>query len=195
MSIITMCDKDTPGAYKSDSWSNQVGRDIYLHETYVGCVIYLGEHNGYHDSDFYAIVWDDENEKAKKVEYASTRGWSYPNYATFADATEEVLEKYAAWQKHQARLSHIRHKLSDRRKLQEDRMDTGLSVKLIRRLDFRLGHSSDHYEACIKLLRTRHNDRFRSEFRRNLAEQLYTWLEDVEPKYTSPFSRKQWMYI
>lgn len=195
MSIITMCDKDTPGAYKSEHWSKQAKNDIYLHETYVGCVIELGEYNGYHDSDFYAIVWDNEEGKTKQITYASTRGWSYPNYATFADATDEVLEKYYAYKKHQYRLARIRHKLSDRRKLRKDRIDTGLTVKLIRRLDARLGHSSDHYEACVKLLRTRHSNRFRSEFRRNLAEQLYTWLVDDEPKYTSPFSRKQWMYI
>jgi len=194
MSIITMCDKDTPGAYKSDHWSSETS-DIYLHERYEGRVIALREINGYNDSDFYATVWDDETEKPKRIEYASTRGWSYPNHATFVDATDEVIEKYNEYMAHQNRLSRVRHKLSDRRKLREDRIATGLTVKLIRRLDFRLGHSNDHYEVCIKLLRTRHNNSFRSDFRRNLAEQLHTWLTDDEPKFTSPFSRKQWMYI
>lgn len=60
--------------------------------TYEGRVLYTGERNYRDDSDFYALVWDDESESVKEVGYATTRGWTYGNYATI-DATPEVLDK------------------------------------------------------------------------------------------------------
>jgi hypothetical protein len=50
------------------------------------------ERNGYDDSDFMAVVYDEETDSFKHVEYASTRGWSYYNSAT-VDATDEVKTK------------------------------------------------------------------------------------------------------
>lgn len=61
-----------------------------------GKVLSLGEHNGSDDSDFYALVWDDETGKPKEVEYATTRGWTYYNSAT-VDATDEIRAKYDAY--------------------------------------------------------------------------------------------------
>lgn len=101
MSIITMCDKDAPGAYLSEYWTKQVsynpGQEIWLHKTHVGLVLSTGENNGYDDSDFYAIVWNTEKSAPERIVYASTRGWSYPNQAT-VDATEETLAAYRAYQ-------------------------------------------------------------------------------------------------
>lgn len=71
---------------------------LYMHTTYQGCVLSLSERNGYHDSDFYALVWDKSEGKPKSIEYASTRGWTYPNGAEI-DATPEVIEAYNAYQK------------------------------------------------------------------------------------------------
>ena len=65
-------------------------------ETWAGCVLQLGEHNHYDDSDFYAIVWDAAEGKPREVEYATTRGWTYWNNAS-VDATSEVLAAYAAY--------------------------------------------------------------------------------------------------
>jgi len=59
---------------------------------YEGAVLQLFERNGYDDSDFYAIVWDDDEGTTKQVCYATTRGWTYANGAT-VDATPEVLAK------------------------------------------------------------------------------------------------------
>lgn len=66
---------------------------LVMETSYVGCVISTHERNGYDDSDFYAVVWDEATQSSKTIEYASTRGWSYPNGAV-VDATPEVLEKY-----------------------------------------------------------------------------------------------------
>jgi hypothetical protein len=65
-------------------------------ETYKGAVLRLGERNGYHDSDFYAVVWDEEAQTVRTVEYATTRGWTYHNGADI-DASREVIEKAVAY--------------------------------------------------------------------------------------------------
>lgn len=69
---------------------------LYMETTHIGVVLDTGEINGRDDSDFYAVVWDDEAGCTKRVTYASTRGWTYPNSAS-VDATPEVLAKYDAW--------------------------------------------------------------------------------------------------
>lgn len=69
---------------------------LYMETTYQGLVLDLGEYNGRDDSDFYAVVWDRDNKCTKRVEYASTRGWTYPNGAS-VDATPEVLAEYEAY--------------------------------------------------------------------------------------------------
>lgn len=58
---------------------------------YEGCVIGTYEHNGYEDSDFYAICWDDKKQAVVDVEYDTTRcgGGGYAEI----DATDEVLQK------------------------------------------------------------------------------------------------------
>lgn len=64
---------------------------------YTGRVIMTRERNSYHDSDFYAVVWDDETESLKNVDYHTTRGAS-TGWAK-VDATPEVLEKYEIYKK------------------------------------------------------------------------------------------------
>ena len=66
--------------------------------TYVGAVLDTYEHNGRDDSDFYAVVWDETEQRVKEVQYATTRGWTYNNGAT-VDATPEVWEKAQNWQR------------------------------------------------------------------------------------------------
>tara|TARA_Y100000592_G_C5458930_1_gene312919 strand:- start:1254 stop:1970 length:717 start_codon:yes stop_codon:yes gene_type:complete len=61
---------------------------------YEGCVISLRESNGYHDSDFYAKVWDKEIQDVISVEYHTTRGAS-TGWAK-VDCTNEMLEQYMA---------------------------------------------------------------------------------------------------
>lgn len=77
---------------------------LYLETSYVGAVISTHERNGYHDSDFYAIVWDSAEQKPKQIEYATTRGWCYPNQAV-EDATPEVMSQYNAYCLEQRRLA------------------------------------------------------------------------------------------
>lgn len=58
--------------------------------TFEGRVLETREMNGRDDSDFYALVWNDETGTIERVDYATTRGWTYPNSAV-VDATPEVV--------------------------------------------------------------------------------------------------------
>lgn len=65
-------------------------------ERWTGKVLDTFEENGYHDSYFYALVWDDELGATRKVEYGGTASWSYHNGVT-VDATPEVLARALKW--------------------------------------------------------------------------------------------------
>jgi len=69
---------------------------------YEGCVLDKYEHNGYHDSYFYAICWDDERQEIVKVEYDTTAagGGGYAD----VDATEETLRKVYRYLKKQGKV-------------------------------------------------------------------------------------------
>jgi hypothetical protein len=70
---------------------------MWTWETYVGLCIRDREYNGYHDSDFYMTVWNVEKGQPEEIEFASTRGWCYPSFGSYVDATPEVLEAYEKW--------------------------------------------------------------------------------------------------
>lgn len=89
MAITMMCDANEPGAFLS----KYAGKDLWMKKEYEGKVVELIEKNGYDDSDFYAIAWDNG---PVRIMYATTRGWSYPNHAE-VDASPEVLAAYAAY--------------------------------------------------------------------------------------------------
>ena len=62
-----------------------------LENAYEGCVLDWWEHNGAWDSDWYAVVWDDEKQSVEIVEYMTTRG--YCSGTAEIDATEDTLRK------------------------------------------------------------------------------------------------------
>jgi hypothetical protein len=70
--------------------------------SHVGHVLFTRERNGYDDSDFYAVVWDDETQAPKEVFYATTRGWTYYNSA-IPDATPDVQAAYDAYRERVSR--------------------------------------------------------------------------------------------
>lgn len=69
-------------------------------ESWTGCVLRLGEHNWHDDSDFFALVWDEEQGKVREIQYATTRGWTYHDNAK-VDATDLARAKAVAWQAEQ----------------------------------------------------------------------------------------------
>lgn len=69
---------------------------LYMETTHVGLVLETREWNGRDDSDFYAVCWNHDKGEPERVEYATTRGWTYPNSA-HVDATPEVVAAWEAW--------------------------------------------------------------------------------------------------
>lgn len=53
------------------------------------------EENHYDDSDFYAVVWDEDGQKCKRVDYNTTRFAG--GGGCLVDATEEVKQKAQKW--------------------------------------------------------------------------------------------------
>lgn len=64
-------------------------------EEYKGATFYDFERNGYHDSDFYAVVWDAEAKCVRSIEYATTRFGGTDSNRVVTDATDEVVAAMA----------------------------------------------------------------------------------------------------
>lgn len=64
--------------------------------TFAGAVLKEREYNGPNDSDFYALVWDEEAQETREVWTGTTASWTYHNGSRI-DATREVLEKAVAY--------------------------------------------------------------------------------------------------
>lgn len=63
---------------------------------FYGYVLSTSENNGYHDSDFFATVWDDERGCVRTIEDGTTR-FAAPSKYMAPDASAEVREKARAW--------------------------------------------------------------------------------------------------
>lgn len=70
-----------------------VEMEVWHNEIFVGAVFATRERNFYHDSDFYAVVWD--GEKITSYEYATTR-FAGGGFAS-VDATDEVKAAATAY--------------------------------------------------------------------------------------------------
>lgn len=83
-------------------------RPLYFLTFFSGAVLKVGEHNHYHDSDFYAVVWNAAEGKPETVEYGTTRFPTYGNRAE-VDATDSVKAAYAAY------MAEVNHREAQRR--------------------------------------------------------------------------------
>lgn len=165
-------------------------------ESYVGKCIREYEVNGYSDSDFYMVVWDDELNAPKSVLFATTRGYMSIEFSSRVDATPEVLEKYREWN---ARVeSHVRQqeRTEKAKKLRElhsievkAAQKNNISIKKLRRYGSII--FIDRYQSCLTLL----TSNLRSGFRKSLRDQLVNWLSSDNPAHKSPFSENQWRYL
>jgi hypothetical protein len=83
-------------------------------EKYKGAVLAMYERNGYHDSDFFAVVWNQDSQSVIGVEYGTTR-FGNGGYAD-VDATPEVIDLAKQYKKtvetrHENQLQALRNKL------------------------------------------------------------------------------------
>ena len=88
MAIIQECSKETPNAFEIKKFGGEIS---YAVKTFEGRVLCEYEKNGYNDSDFFAVVWNDETDSLKVIEYGSTRHGGY--YGCTVDATPETVAK------------------------------------------------------------------------------------------------------
>jgi len=208
MSII--CFNGTPGANKTGNlydqdfdyydWNNEhpsekgkpmFGPHVYwTWEEYQGKCIREWENNGYDDSDFYMCVWDEETQAPKSICFATTRGWTYPSYGSFVDATPEVLQAYQAYETKRLRKNRICEKWENRKEYMRIAKQAGLAnylqvIKLSKVTPYGM------WSNVVRLLTTN----LRSSFRKSMREQIVNWVNDPAPKYNSPLSKRQWEYV
>lgn len=157
--------------------------------TWVGLCVDQRERNMYHDSDFLMTVWDEEADTFREIEFASTRGWSYPCYGSWVDADEALAAKYKA---------HVNAKreaaVQARRKAFEDELRpmaeaAAVGLDRVDRLRCLLG---EQYWALVAKL---FNTKLRSDFRKSLRQQVINWLQEDEPKHRLPLSPKQLNFL
>lgn len=149
------------------------------------------EANGYHDSDFHMLIWNPVSGKPFEICFASTRGWSYPSYASSVDATPEVRAAYEAWKAAQERRRRVSEKLARRaERIRIARAIGETNYRNLRKLEAVV--PGGYWNETIKLLTSTN---LRSAFRKSLKAQILAWYRDPSPKYSSPLSRKQWEYV
>lgn len=161
---------------------------IWLYDTHVGLCLYEGEVNGYHDSDFYMVVWDPVKLAPERIEFASTRGWCAPCFGSHPDATPEVQEAYRVWQAEQVVKAQKAKRHAKAERLANCRRawaSHGLPAERLRRVYKEVGLRG--LEAILALYRPR----VRSNFKLKLRAQVDAWAMDTEPQYTTPLSQRQ----
>lgn len=127
-------------------------RDAYESSTrrgFAGCVLGIREHNGYHDSDFFATVWDPVFEVVRVISDGTTRAYA-PSCIHHADASEEVKAKANAWKLQAARpgaRAHLEKRALTPRAGRKVRVVKGRKVKvgtegwIVREADTQFGKS------------------------------------------------------
>lgn len=127
MPIIRMTSKENAPEGAINLRQLEDHENLWLYDTHHGLCISEYERNGYNDSDFYMVVWNEEKQAPESLEFASTRGWSYPCYGSKPDATPEIMAKYQAWEAEQAR------KYRERMAAEEAaRPERGKTLKVVR---------------------------------------------------------------
>lgn len=102
------------------------GGPLYMKTSHVGMVLREYERNGRDDSDFYAVVWLPAEGRTEHIQYATTRGWTYPNSAV-VDATPEVRAAYQVYREQKA------ERLRQAAQAEEDKHPrVGKKVKVVR---------------------------------------------------------------
>lgn len=116
-----------PNSYSIDAAALEAHVELAHVTSYEGCVLRTGEHNWYDDSDFYALVWDEPTRTVKKIEYATTRGWTYHNSAK-VDATPENRAKAEAYEAGRLAALYAEERQAEKLAALKE-LETGVEVK------------------------------------------------------------------
>lgn len=168
---------------------------LYLWEEYKGLCLEDREMNYHDDSDFYMIVWDPETKSPRRIMFATTRGWSYPSYGSYVDATPEVVAEYQAHCK--AALAQLAEIAEFERRAREDAARAAAAADLEARSKFAaendllLERVLELEPVVFQFL----SKKIRSDFKKSLRKQIIDWCKQQEPKFRSPLSYRQIAYI
>lgn len=196
-----------------------MGRDYAVREAYEGRVLSTGERNGYHDSDFTVTVWDDETDGPRTFVYATTRAPTYHLYA-HVDAVPEIIEKAKVRDAYFNRRSYVMAKRGAAKRRAEIAGKLGVKMSAIRRLEAGMSRGLDHraptartrysndlaysygflregneLDRVLQLAVSLKAGRLRSAFKKKLAQQVVDWLNDPEPRYATPLSKRQLEFV
>ncbi len=164
--------------------------------THVGLCLRDYERNMYDDSDFLMVVWNPEKGAPETIMFATTRGWSYPCYGSWADATDEVKAAYAAYlaaeeakRLQQARAAKAADLLALRAKARAAAEVAGAPYAEVLRLRHALPPAQ--FEAVLALF----GPRIKSGFKLSLRAQVAGWLKAKQRRHATPLSAKQMAYL
>ena len=163
------------------------GAPLFMHRIFIDRVLEVFERNGYDDSDFYAVVFDEDNCGFHQFEYATTRMWSYSNCAR-ADAPQCVIDLYNAYLDGKAKRTFIIREKERENKERENAEAVDITIEQFKEL--MEVTPRDKRSAVLELLKVKN---FRSKFRESLANQIRNWLK--EKKHDSPLSTRQWQAL
>lgn len=171
-----------------------VDQTYWTWHTHVGLCLSDHESNGSYDSDFCMVVWNEKTDAPTRITYATTRGWSYPSYASFADATDEVKAKYAAWQAMKAAEYRTTDRKNQAAKLRQERSKLRAAAGK---------HGFSFIVASKRLRQLRKADaiqdlltrNIRGKFNVSLRDRIVAWLKDPNPAYRTPLSPRQLEWI
>lgn len=156
----------------------------WVKETHKGLCLYDYEKNGYDDSDFCMVVWNEEKQQPEHITFASTRGWTYPLYSSYPDATPEVKAKYEAWKVATARRYNIQNKWN-KRKIE---IKQAAEMKITRKEWKRLKELYGYEKAMVFYPLLKAN--LRSQFKKDMANKVREWLAG-NSNYKYPLSLGQ----
>jgi hypothetical protein len=164
--------------------------------THVGLCIEEFERNGYHDSDFYMRVWNEEKQCVEAICFASTRYGCGSAFGARADATPETLAKAKAW--YAARDARIRaerrqKQAAELRALRAEvrKVAAANGVNAVRFQKLRKVYGDAAFRSLVSLF----GSRIRNNFKLKLKAQVIAWLQEDAPKYATPLSSKQMQYV
>lgn len=169
---------------KSERYHNETFV-IVIYETHHGLCLFETERNGYHDSDFFMTIWNEDKQIPERIQFATTRGWCYPCFGSRPDASQEIWEKYNKWKREDNRRRSILYKWNQRKELNNLAYNMNMTRNDVNKLKKSL--KEDDFNKVTRLLKTK---KFRSKFRESLANQVREWLKG-NSEYNTPLSKGQ----
>lgn len=144
------------------------------------------------------LVWDDQTNSPKTIEYSSSKIRNPDAHKSFVDASPEIILRAKMYEEN-IRMKELK---SYRKQLAfELRKVHSIEIKAIQKHDLNIKRlrelkentSSERYMICLKLLTLI----IRNDFKKSLRSQLITWLESKGNRCydLTPFTYKQWVCL